>query len=98
MLPERYSAFNVQLRLPTSHCSVYIKRSQHAATVSIKISAVLWDWRCHKGKFLRSTLCKYFLVSLWLTTILRTLKSQLNNSGKEKRMFAGWQLHWQLTV
>jgi hypothetical protein len=47
------SVLSIQMRLPTSHCSMYF--SCPAATVSIKSLAVLWDWRCNKGKLLWST-------------------------------------------
>jgi hypothetical protein len=36
--------------------------SLNAATISIKSLAVLWDWRCNKGKLLRSA----FIYSLLL--------------------------------
>jgi hypothetical protein len=50
-----YSAFNVQLKLSTSHCCEYFKRSLHAATASTNISTVLRAWQCNKGNLLRST-------------------------------------------
>jgi len=72
--------------------------SSHAATVSIKTSSLLWDWKYNKGKLLRSTV-KLFICFLWTTIrALSTLESQLNTAGQENPMFAELQLQWPLTL
>jgi hypothetical protein len=50
-----------------STAACILNGDRYAATVSIKTSAVLWDWRCNKGKLLRSA-AKYFLAALWFRT------------------------------
>jgi hypothetical protein len=70
-----YSACSFQLRLFTSHCRLHFKCTDTTLLVSIKVSAVLWDWSCKKGSFYDLRLFKYFLASLQLTITFGTFKS-----------------------
>jgi hypothetical protein len=73
--------------------------SRHAATVSIKTSAVLWDWWCNKKDFTVYIYLNIF-ASLWSTTALSTsvLESQIKYPVHETQCFAGRQLQLPLTV